>query len=121
MTMPFDFLVMPRTDPTSIYRYRDGLYAVDVLTAAISHLDFFTWLAEHPATKPAISEALNLRERPLDVMLTLFTAMGLLEAKDGIFQLTALAREHLVRNSPWFIGPYFDSMKERPVCRDILA
>jgi predicted O-methyltransferase YrrM len=32
-----------------------------------------------------------------------------------------MAREHLVKSSPWFIGPYFGSVKERPVCQDILA
>jgi predicted O-methyltransferase YrrM len=31
-----------------------------------------------------------------------------------------MAREHLVNSSPWFIGPYFASVKERPVCLDIL-
>ncbi|MDB6023568.1 MAG: dnrK [Pedosphaera sp.] len=122
MFQPFDLLMTPRTDPTSIYRQRDGLYMVDVLTAAISHLDFFTWLAERPAMdKETICQGLDLRERPADVMLTLFTAMELLESKDGIFQLTEMSREHLVKHSPWFIGPYYDSMKERPVCRDILT
>ena len=40
----------PQTDPTSIYRVRDGIYAADLLLAAIVHLDLFTWLAENPAT-----------------------------------------------------------------------
>ena len=54
-------------------------------------------------------------------MLTLFTAMGHLRNDGGVFSLTELAREHLVKSSPWFIGPYFASVKERPVCQDILA
>lgn len=120
MLTPFDLLQTPQTDPTSIYRHRDGLYAVDMLTCAISHLDFFSWLAEHPVGRSAICKGLNLHERPTDVMLTLFTAMGLIECKDAVFQLTMLAREHLVKTSPWFIGPYYDSMKERPVCKDLL-
>ena len=121
MTSPLDLLRPPATDPTSIYRYRDGLYAADLLTAAISHLDFFTWLNEHPADLHAICRALDLRERPTDVMLTLFTAMGLLRTDNGAFALTDLAREHLVKSSPWNIGPYFDSIKERPVCRDLVT
>jgi 3-hydroxy-5-methyl-1-naphthoate 3-O-methyltransferase len=116
-----DLLRQPETDPTSIYRYRDGLYAVDMLTAALCQLDLFSWLAESPADKPAICRAFDLRERPADVMLTLFTAMGHLQNEAGIFFLTASAREHLVRSSPWFIGPYFASVKERPVCQDILT
>jgi hypothetical protein len=122
MTKMFpDLLRQPATDPTSIYRYRDGLYAVDLLTAAICHLDLFSWLAENPADKATICRALDLRDRPADVMLTLFTAMGHLQNEGGIFSLTAMAREHLVKSSPWFIGPYFASVKERPVCQDILA
>jgi SAM-dependent methyltransferase len=117
----FDLLQSPSTDPTSIYRYRDGLYASDLLTAAISHLDLFTWLNEHPSDLTAICRALDLRERPTDVMLTLFTAMALLRSENEIFSLTPLACEHLVKTSQWFIGPYFDSVKERPVCRDMVT
>jgi hypothetical protein len=117
----FDLLQSPSTDPTSIYRYRDVLYASDLLTAAVSHLDFFTWLNEHPSDLTAICRSLDLRERPADVMLTLFTAMALLRSENGIFSLTSLAREHLVKTSQWFIGPYFESLKERPVCRDMVT
>jgi hypothetical protein len=121
MLTPDDFMRVPSTDPTSIYRYRDGLYAVDLLTAAIAQLDFFTWLNDHPSDMQTICRSLKLQERPVDVMLTLFTAMGLLHNKNGIFNLTGLAREHLVKTSPWYIAPYFASVKERPVCRDMLT
>ena len=57
-------------------------------------------------------------ERPADVMLTLFTALGLVEAQDGVFCVTPLAREHLVRSSPWFLGPYYAALQNRPVCQD---
>src|SRR5580658_10515908 len=116
-----NFLASPETDPTSIYRQRDGLYAVDMLTAALCHLDLFSRLAEQSADLPAVCHALDVRERPADVMLTLLTAMGLLRNQGGIYSLTTMAREHLVASSPWFIGPYFASVKERPVCRDILT
>jgi len=116
-----DLLQFPSTDPTSIYRYRDGLYAADLLTAAISHFDLFTWLKHQPADLSTICRSLDLHERPADVMLTLFTAMGLLQNNNKIYSLTPLAREHLVRTSHWFIGPYFDSTKERPVCLDMVT
>ncbi len=122
MTNSLDLLQLPATDPTSIYRYRDGLYAADLLTVAISHLGFFTWLNHNqPANLPTICRALDLRERPADVMLTLLTAMGLLKIQHEAFSLSDLAREHLVKSSPWNIGPYFDSTSERPVCRDMLT
>lgn len=110
----------PTTDPTQIYRYRDGLYAQDMLIAGIAWLDLFTWLARNPCGQPAIMGQFNLTERPTDVMLTLFVAMGLLERRGEIYHVTSTTREHLCADSPWFLGPYYASLKERPVCRDLL-
>ena len=116
-----DLSVKPDTDPTSIYRCRDSLYAADLLTVALVELDFFTWLNRNPADLPAICRSLQIKERPADVMFTLFVAMGLLKTDRGLFSLTQLAREHLVKDSPWFIGPYYASLKDRPVVKDLLG
>jgi 3-hydroxy-5-methyl-1-naphthoate 3-O-methyltransferase len=116
-----DLLRAPATDPTSIYRHRDGLYAADLLTAALVHLDFFTWLAKTPATFEEICSGLEIKARATDVMLTLFSAMGYVENRGGKFQVTELAREHLVKDSPFFIGPYYASLKDRRVCKDMLS
>lgn len=117
-----DLTSLPRTNPLEIYRHRDGLYAVDLLTAALTEFDFFTWLAAYPGNHDAICRGLGLAPRPADVLLTLFTAEGYLtRAVDGAFHVTPLAQEHLVSTSPFFIGPYFASLKERPVVRDFVA
>jgi predicted O-methyltransferase YrrM len=116
-----DLTATPATDPIEIYRYRDGLYAVDMLTAALTGLDLFTFIGERRLTKQQICLEFGIQDRPTDVMLTLFTAMGFLENADGVFGLTSRAREHLVSTSPWFLGPYYASLKDRPVCKDILA
>lgn len=111
----------PSTDPTAILRYRDGLYAADLLAAAVSHLDFFTWLDTNPAvTDGEICDHFGFAPRPLDVLLTLCRANAFLRSENGKHTLSDLAREHLVRHSPYFLGPYFDSMKERPVTLDYL-
>jgi len=115
-----DLLRSPSTDPTTIYRYRDGLYAADLLTAAICHLDFFNWLDHHPGNLTAICKGLGLKERPVDVMLTLFTAMSLVRSEGEVYLLTELAKEHVCQNSPWCIAPYFASVKDRPVCLDMV-
>jgi hypothetical protein len=116
-----DLTHLPQTDPIEIYRYRDGLYAVDLLTAAVTEFDFFTWLAANPSDTPAICRALGIAERPTDVMLTLFVANGFVHREGQSFHVTALAREHLVSSSPYFIGPYYASLKERPVVRDFVT
>jgi SAM-dependent methyltransferase len=118
---PTPLTLAPETDPTAIYRCRDALYAADLLTVALVQLDFFTSLAAKPAGLETICAGFGIKERPADVMVTLFTAMGFLENRDGVFTLTPLAREHLVKTSPWFIGPYYASLKDRPVCTDLLT
>ena len=92
-----------------------------MLTAAITGLDLFTFIGDRRLTKQQICAGLEIQDRPTDVMLTLFAAMGFLENADGVFSLTLRAREHLVSTSPWFLGPYYASLKDRPVCKDILG
>lgn len=118
--MQHDLTLAPQSDPIEIYRYRDGLYAVDMLTAAITGLDLFTHIGAREVTKADLCRELSIQLRPTDVMLTLFTAMGFLSKRGGTYALTQTAREHLVSTSPWDLGPYYASLKDRPVCKDIL-
>ena len=108
------------TDPVSIYRYRDGLYAADLLTAAIVHYDVFSWLAASPSTFEAFCTGLDFAPRPADVLLTLAAANGLVRCIDGVFTITDTTREHLVMGSPFYLAPYFASLKERPVVADFV-
>jgi predicted O-methyltransferase YrrM len=109
----------PTTDPLSIYRYRDGLYAVDLVAAAL-RLDFFTWLAERPATVAEVCANFGFAERPVDVMLTLFAANGWVRREGEAVRVTEVAREHLCAGSAWHLGPYYASLHERPIARDFL-
>lgn len=113
----------PTSDPARALQYRDGLYAVDLLTAAVAHLDFFTWLDAHPGlTAGQICAQLGFVERPVDVLLTLCRANGFVQTDgNGGNTLTPVAREHLVRSSPWYLGPYYDSLKDRPAAVDYVS
>jgi SAM-dependent methyltransferase len=110
----------PGTDPTELYRYRDRVYADDLLIAAVAGLDLFTWLAEYPSDLDGICDALGLARRPAVVMLRLLGARGLVGRTQGVYRLTNLAREHLTSGSPFGLGPYFASLRERPTCRQLL-
>ncbi len=118
---PIELTLAPKTEPLEIYRYRDGLYAVDLLTAAVVHLDFFTWLRHNPSDAAGICNHFGTAERPTDVMLTLFTANGFIASHGGAFHITDLGREHLTKSSPWNLTPYYASLKDRPVTKDFLA
>jgi SAM-dependent methyltransferase len=110
----------PVTDPLSLYRLRDGLMAVDLLGAAVSHLNFFSWLADHPSTLGAICAHFALHPRPADVLLTLCLSLDLVTQSGGVFHLTARSREHLVEGSPWCLKPYYDTLAKRPQTREFL-
>jgi 3-hydroxy-5-methyl-1-naphthoate 3-O-methyltransferase len=110
----------PHTDPSPLYRGRDELYAEDMLIAALRGFDFFTWLDAHPASVPDIARQFGFHERPVDVMTTLFVARGLLARSGSQLELTPLAREHLVASSPWFLGPYFPRVSDRPIAQDLI-
>src|SRR6186997_1358407 len=91
----------PTSDPVRLYQYRDGLYAVDLLTAAVVEFEFFTRFLPEGMTADAVCAAFGFAARPADVLLTLCAANGLLVCADGRWSLTTVAREHLCDGSPW--------------------
>lgn len=118
--MPDPLTAASKSDPTLLYRYRDAMYAPDMLIVGL-HLDLFTRLASQPMTMDEICAGFDITPRPTDVMLTLFSAMGLLERSGDRYQLTATGREHLVNGSPWYLGPYYPRLDDRPIARDLLT
>lgn len=117
---PIASFPVPNLDPSNLLRVRDSIYASDLLIAAVGWMDFFTWLQTHPSDKTGICTSLGLIDRPADVMLTLFTAMGLLRQQNGVFEVTELAANYLVKGADWDLRPYFSSLKERPISKDLL-
>jgi O-methyltransferase domain len=108
----------PASDPALLYRLRDSLYAADLLTAALVELDFFTKLQEiGPSDLERLCQSLELAPRPTDVAVTLFAALGLIVRDGPALALTSTARDHLVRTSPFFLGPYYASFRSRPLVR----
>lgn len=116
--MTTDLTARPASDPIRLYQYRDGLYAVDLLAAAIVEFDFFSRFSPHGMSAAEICEAFGFAARPADVLLTLCAANGFLAATDGRWFLTQTAREHLCADSPWDLAPYFKSLHDRPIARD---
>jgi SAM-dependent methyltransferase len=111
--MAIDFHRLPETDPAMILRYRDRQFAAELLAVAILHLDLFTWLGERDgADVQTICDHFGLKNRPVDVMLTLAVANGYLRRNaDGRFEVTPAAIEHLTAGSPWYLGPYYEPLR----------
>jgi predicted O-methyltransferase YrrM len=107
-------------DPATLFRARDSIYSADLLLAAAVHLDLFSRLETQVMDRHGICSTLGIQDRPADVMMTLFAAMGLVERRDDGYGLTPLSRSFLIQGSPRSLLPYFASMGERSVCREML-
>jgi predicted transcriptional regulator len=111
------------SDPSRLLRYRDSIYASDLLLCAVAHLDFFSFLKDTSRTFAEICEGLGITSRPTDVMLSLFLAMELIEKDEKGYGLTDISREYLVSDSTGSLVPYYASLENRPQCvefREIL-
>jgi hypothetical protein len=69
---------IPSTDPTNMLRLRDSVYSTDLIITAVAHFDFFSLLDKNPADIHGICTTLEIKQRPADVMLTLFRALDLI-------------------------------------------
>jgi predicted O-methyltransferase YrrM len=110
------------TDPTPLYRLRDGVYAADLLIVAIAELDLFTFVHGAGAVDAStLCERFGLDPRAADVMVTYLVALGLLERAGDRLRLSDLAAEQLVAGSPLDLRAYFGSLRERPACAELLT
>ena len=112
-----------RNDPSRLLRYRDSIYASDLLVCSIAFFDFFTFLNESSRTFDEICDKMKIQSRPADVLLSLLLSMELVERNDHRFSLTDLSAKYLISDSPDSLVPYYASLKYRPQCvefRDIL-
>jgi len=103
-------------DPSRLLRYRNSIYASDLLVCAIAYFDFFTFLKERPRTLNEICEKMEIQPRPADVLVSLLLSMELVEMREHRYALTNLSATYLVSNSPESLVPYYASLKSRPQC-----
>jgi len=111
---------IPEASPSRIINIRESAFAYDVFIMAVSYLDFFNRLNASPADIATICATFNIKERPADVMLTLFKAYGFIKEKNKKFYLTDTAKTYLLKESGYDLTSYVTSLKDRPICTDML-
>ena len=105
--MPPSHLPPPSIDPTPIFDIFRGSYATELLAAAVIHFHVFEHLSHGPLPQAALMEKTGLASRPITVLLTALRAMGLIDRlKDGQFDLSPMAREHLAPGGEFDISGY---------------
>jgi precorrin-6B methylase 2 len=115
-----EYFNLPSVNPEVIITLRDSSFAADLFITAVSELDFFTWLKNNPSSLQKICSSLNLSERPTDVMLTLFKSYNFAKEEQNIFYVTDVSSNFLNSCSVWDFGAYVKSLKDRPICKNML-
>lgn len=110
---------MPKTSPELVFRLRESAFAKDLFITAISYFDFFNFLNKRPSDFNSISDSLNIKKRPLDVMLTLFKAYGFIVEKDNKYHLSDISDDYLNSDSSSDLSSYVSSLKDSPVCLEM--
>ncbi len=111
--MPHSPLPSPLIDPTPIVDVFRGSYATELLTAAVFEFRLFEQLSGGPLSFQQICERTKLAERPAMVLLTAIRAMGLIaRTSGGSFELTSIAKEHLVPGGEFDMSGYIGLASE---------
>ncbi len=107
-------------DPTSIFEHFRGSYGTELLTAAVEHFGLFELLAEGCLKTADLQTGLALERRPFVVLTAAMRAMGLLNQTEDDWDLTTLARAHLLPNKPHFVGDYIGLAAESPGVKEMV-
>jgi hypothetical protein len=71
-------------------------------------LKLFPLLAEQPCTLSEVCTALNIAPRTVQALLSVCTAVGLMQVRDGVYSLTPTSEAYLLETSPTYFGGYLD-------------
>lgn len=100
---------LPQVDDRPLWDVIFAIYGYPALLLA-HRLKIFPLLAEHARTLPEICDALNIRQRPAEAILTTATALDFLSLKDGRYSLTPVTKAYLLETSPNYFGYFWDMM-----------
>ncbi len=99
--------------PTPLMRITSGFWAFKTLAAA-HELELFARLSGGPGfTVESLAEALDIHQRPAEMLLTGCAALGLLDKRDGRYHNTPLAEEFLVPGKPHYFGGWVRMLDKR--------
>lgn len=105
-------------NPSSLLRFRDSIYASDLLICAVAKIDIFTHFKCGPLSFKEICENAQIKERPTDVLISLLLSHKLINITDGKYTPTAHSLKYLSSNSPESLVPYYKSIAHRPQCME---
>lgn len=96
---------LPVENDTRLWDAWLGIYQAPALSVALE-LHIFESLKE-PADVETLRARTGYAERGLAALLGMLKSLGFLDRHDGTYQLNALSRAYLLKESPFYWGPFF--------------
>jgi predicted nicotinamide N-methyase len=97
----------PRTTDSKMWDIVEGYCCYQ--TFFVAHdLKLFSVLANKALTISQIGQALNIEQRPAEVILSACASLGLIQVQEGQYSLTPVAEDYLVESSPTYFGGFID-------------
>lgn len=103
---------LPLIDDTPIWDAMLSQYKTPAIALALE-LEIFEALEKKPATVEALTESLGYSLRGMTALLGMLRVLKLLDRHGDQYQLNNLSRSYMLRDSPYFWGPFFSRMEER--------
>jgi acetylserotonin N-methyltransferase len=109
---------LPAVDDTPVWNAWLGLYQTPAISVALE-LELFENL-QQPATTEALVAATGYSARGLSALLGMLKCLHLLDRRDGQWQLNQTSSAYMLRESPFFWGPFFSYMAGSLPLHDLL-
>jgi hypothetical protein len=97
----------PQTDDRPLWNVYFAIAGYPAILIA-HDLTLFPLLAEKPRMLPEVCEALHIARRPAQGLLSVCTALELVQLQHGRYALTPVAEDYLLESSPTYFGAMLD-------------
>lgn len=101
-------LTLPVVDDTCVWDAWLGLYQTPAISVALE-LEVFETL-KTPADTSTLVEQTGYSDRGLTALLGMLKSLNLLDRREGKWQLNSAASAYMLKESPFFWGPFFSYM-----------
>ncbi len=105
--------IQQRCDDKLIWDVLLTPFLLPCLTAA-HETRLFDELARTPRTAEQLADQLGFDRRAVDAVSGTLVGLGLLKRVDGKLHLTSLAHTYLDKDSPYYVGPALERVRDRP-------
>jgi hypothetical protein len=112
-------LELPPVDDTTVWDAWLGLYQTPAISAALE-LDIFEAL-KTPASTEALAERTGYTVRGLSALLGMLKCLKFVDRRDGNWQLNQVSQSYMLKDSPYFWGPFFSYMATNLPLHDLVV